>query len=194
MHRMMDRAMRKIAFATGAAAAAAVGYRLVVSGKLTVDVGIGRRIQALGPIERVIAAPRETVFDVISSPYLGRTPRAMSDEIEVLERGSDMVLAAHHTAVGRGMVATTVETVRFDRPAQVSFRLLRGPVPHVVETFTLTESDGSTRLVYEGELGTDLGPLGSWWGKQVAAKWVATVDASLGRIAEEAERRQRVKR
>ena len=34
----------------------------------------------------------------------------------MLERGSDMVLAAHRTPVSRRLVATTMETVRFTRP------------------------------------------------------------------------------
>jgi hypothetical protein len=42
------------------------------------------------------------------------------------------------------MVAT-VETVRFERPAAVHFRLVRGPVPHVVERFELTEDGEDTR-------------------------------------------------
>jgi hypothetical protein len=179
----------RIALAAAAAMLGGVVYRLVVRGELTLDTGLGRRVQRLGPLTRSIAAPGETVFDVISSPYLGRTPRAIGAEIEVLERGSDMVLAAHRTAVGWGMVATTVETVRFERPERVTFRLLRGPVPHVTESFTLTDVDGSTRLDYEGELGTDFGALGAWWGRLVAAKWVTTVDVSLARIAVEAERR-----
>jgi len=137
----------------------------------------------------MIDAPRATVFDVIASPYLGRTPRAFADELEVLERGSDMVLAAHRTPAGRGLVATTVETVRFEPPTRVSFRLVRGPVPHVVEAFDLVDEAGSTRLDYSGELGTDFGVIGRWWGEQVARKWVATVDASLARIAAESERR-----
>jgi hypothetical protein len=100
-----------------------------------------------------------------------------------------MVLAAHRTVVGWGMVTTTVETVRFERPERVSFRLVRGPVPHVVETFALTEQDGSTHLEYRGEMGTDFGELGRRWGTLGARRWVATVDGSLARIAEEAERR-----
>jgi hypothetical protein len=58
----------------------------------------------------------------------------------------------------------TVETVRFTRPERVDFRLVRGPVPHVVESFMLSEHDAGTRLVYEGELGTDLWALGQRWG------------------------------
>lgn len=184
--------MRIIRTGLVAAAAAAVGYRLVVSGKLTVDTGIGRVTRALGPIERTIAAPREIVFDVVAAPYLGRTPRAMADKLEVIERGQDMALAAHHTPVGSGLVATTVETVRFDRPGTVDFRLLRGPVPHIVERFTLHDTgDGHTRFEYTGELGTDFWALGRWWGDQVAAKWEATVAASIDQIATESERRNR---
>jgi len=132
------------------------------------------------------------VFDVIAAPYLGRTPRAMADEIEVLERGSDMVLAAHRTPVGAGIVTTTVETIRLERPEAIDFRLVRGPVPHVVERFTLHPDGhgaGATRLEYTGELGSDFWALGRWWGDKVATRWEATVRASLDRIRTEAERR-----
>ena len=166
-----------------------LGYRLVVSGRLTLDTGIGRTLRPLGPVDVSIAAPRAVVFDVIAAPYLGRTPRALADELTVVERGSDMVLAAHRTPVGRGLVATTVETVRFSRPETVDFRLLRGPVPHVVERFTLHDEADTTRLVYTGELGTDFWALGRWWGDQVARRWEATVRASLESIRNEAERR-----
>jgi hypothetical protein len=44
-----------------------------------------------------------------------------------------IALAAHCTTAGR-LTATTVETVRFERPHQISFRLLRGSVRHVTGT------------------------------------------------------------
>jgi len=172
-----------------AAVAGGVGYRLVASGQLTLDTGIGRTLRPLGPIIVPMVAPCETVFDVIAAPYLGRTPRALGDEIEVLERGSDMVLAAHRTPVGAGIVTTTVETVRFERPETIDFRLVRGPVPHVVERFMLHPDGDVTRLEYTGELGADLWALGRWWADQVATKWEATVRSSLDRIKTEAERR-----
>jgi hypothetical protein len=56
------------------------------------------------------------VFDAIAGPYLGPTPRALQDKLEVWERGSDMVLAAHFTPVKCG-VTTTVETVRSRVPS-----------------------------------------------------------------------------
>jgi hypothetical protein len=164
-------------------------YVQVVRGALALDLGSGRRVRPLGPLQMQIAAPREVVFDVIAQPYLGKTPRALGDKLEVLERGSDLVLAAHFTDVGRGLTATTVETVRFERPERIAFRLVRGPVPHVLETFELRDLDGETDLEYRGELGTDLWALGQRWGSLVARRWEQTVAASLDEIATESERR-----
>ena len=168
---------------------AAVGYVLVVRGALTLDLGLGRRLRPLGPLRVSIGAPRETVFDVIAAPYLGRTPRALGAKLDVIEHGSDMVLARHFTPLSAGLTATTVETVRFERPERVAFRLVRGPVPHVLETFELRETEDGTELEYRGELGTDLWRVGSWWGELVARPWERTVAESLSGIRTEAERR-----
>lgn len=172
----------------GAVGAGGLVWALTVRGSLTLDLGIGRRYRTLGPMTFRIAAPPEVVFDVVAEPYLGRTPRALRSKLEVLERGADIVLAAHFTPA-YGLTATTVETVRFERPQQVSFRLLRGPVPHVLETFELREAGDGTELRYSGELGTDLWTLGALWGAAVARTWEATVASSLDRIRAEAERR-----
>jgi uncharacterized protein YndB with AHSA1/START domain len=173
-----------------AIAAGAGGYALLVRGALTLDLDVGRRIRPLGPINRTIAAPPQTVFDVIAGPYLGRTPRAMSDKLNVLERGSDMVLAAHFTTTGR-LTTTTVETVRFERPHRISFRLVRGPVPHVFETYQLRDAPEGTEFIYVGELGTDLWQLGQLWGDKIARPWERAVASSLDSIQAEAERRAR---
>ncbi|MFC9464897.1 SRPBCC family protein [Streptomyces coelicoflavus] len=161
-----------------------------MTGAVPVDVGVGRRRRALGPRTVEVAAPRETVFDVVARPYLGRTPRAMHGKLRVLERGSDMVLAEHYTPiVGGRLRAVTVETVRFTRPERVDFRLVRGPVPYVTESFLLAETAVGTELVYEGQLGTDFWRLGQRWGTAVAERWAATVAASLASVKAEAERR-----
>lgn len=181
--------MRNTTVAAAVAATGVVGYRLVVGGQLTLDTGIGRHTRPLGPLTVAIAADPQIVFDVIAAPYLGRTPRALSAEIEVLDRSADMVLAAHRTSVAGGLVATTMETVRFEPPHAVMFRLVRGPVPHVAERFDLEPDAGATRLRYTGELGTDFWAVGAAWGAVVATKWVSSVEASLDRVRVEAERR-----
>jgi hypothetical protein len=168
--------------------AGAAAYVLVVRGALTLDLRLGRRVRPLGPLRIEVGGAPEALFDVIAEPYLGKTPRAMRSKLEVLERGSDMVLASHYTPAG-GLTATTVETVRFERPHRISFRLLRGPVPHVLERFELRPSDRGTELTYAGELGTDLWQLGQWWGDRVARTWEKTVEQSLNAARAEAERR-----
>jgi Polyketide cyclase / dehydrase and lipid transport len=167
----------------------AAGAALVARAGLTLDIGLGRRLRPLGPIALEIAAPPEVVFDVIAAPYLGRTPRALQSELEVIERGADLVLAAHHTPVAPGLTVTTVETVRFERPQRVTFRLVKGPVPHVLERYELRASETGTAFDYRGELGTDLWALGAWWSAVVARSWERTVAGSLDRIRAEAERR-----
>jgi hypothetical protein len=176
--------------AVGAAAAAGrAAFGLLVRGRLTLDLGVGRTMRPLGPLTVRIAAPRAVVFEVLSAPYLARTPRALEEKLRVVERSADMVLAAHFTRVGK-RVTTTLETVRFEPPSRVHFRLVRGPVPHVVEEFALAETeDGATELVYRGELGADLWLLGCWWGERVARRWDFAVRESLRAVAAEAERR-----
>lgn len=124
-------------------------YALMVSGALTIDLGLGRRTRPLGPIIVAIDAPRELVFEIISAPYLGRTPRSLEKKLRVIERGKDMVLAAHYTRV-RGLVVMTLETVRFSAPNRIDFRLVRGPVPYVVEHFLLHDRNGQCELEYGG--------------------------------------------
>jgi hypothetical protein len=189
------RAQRRVLGGAAAAAAAATGavaaaYVLVVRGDLTIDLGLGRRTRSLGPLHASIDAGPETVFDVIASPYLGRTPQAMESKLRVLERGTDLVLAAHLTPLPIGLTATTVETVHFERPRRVHFRLVRGPVPHVTETFELLPVGDGTELVYSGELGTDLWAVGTWWGDRVATTWERAVERSMASIKTESERRR----
>lgn len=183
--------MGKLATTALLAGSTVLFSKLLATGELTLDTGLGRRTRPLGPQSVDIASDRETVFDVVAQPYLGRATRAMKAKVEVLHRGEDLVLAAHHTPTGAGLTTTTVETVGFERPGRVTFRLVRGPVPHVVEAFDLTETATGTRLDYTGEMGTDFGALGQRWGDAVARKWEATVAQSLASIRDEAQRRSR---
>jgi hypothetical protein len=174
-----------------AAGIAVLGYLGLVTGKLTLDLGIGRRTRPLGPHVVDIAAPRELVYDIVAQPYLGRTTHAQREKVRVLEPGTDLVLAAHYTRIGAKLRAQTVETVRFSPPDTVDFRLVRGPVPHVTERFALADHDGGTRLTYTGEMAGDGWALGARWTAAVARKWEATVATSLAAVKAEAERRHR---
>jgi len=184
---------RLVGYATVGAGVAAVGYVGLVTGACPLDIGIGRRVRPLGLQLVDMAAPREVVFDVIAEPYLGRAPRVLADKLRVLERGNDMVLAAHFTPLGGrlGLVAQNGGDGPVHPPR--AGRLPAGPwaVPHVVEAFVLTEQAGGagTRLAYHGEIGADLWLLGQRWCALVARRWEQTVAASLAGVKAEAERR-----
>src|SRR4029450_2060006 len=99
-----------------------------------------------------MAAPREPVFDVLAGPSPGPTPPAAGlrrhpravpgpDPAGAGRQAAGAGSRQRHGAGGPlhpprgrlGLVAQTVETVRFTRPEQVDFRLARGPIPHVGE-------------------------------------------------------------
>jgi hypothetical protein len=163
----------------------AAGFLLLAMGRLHLDLGWGRSFHQLGPIEVRIAAPRELVFEMIREPYLGSTPRGSG--IEVIARGEDLAVAAHHTKV-HFYTATTVEAIDFKAPARVGFRHLSGPVPHAVEEFALEELDGATNLRYVGEVGVDFFLLGRIAGRGwVRPQWEQTVRDHLEDLKQRAE-------
>ncbi len=79
----------------------------------------------------------------------------MHDKLRGWERTSDMALAEHLPPGGR-LTTATLETVRFERPHRAAFRLVRGSVPYVAETYELQETPEGTAVAYSSELGTDL--------------------------------------
>jgi hypothetical protein len=104
-----------------------------------------------------------------------------------------MVLAAHFTQVKCG-ITTTLETVRFQRPHRIDFRLVRGPVPHLSESFLLEQHEQGTTFTWQGELATDGWAIGAQWGNLVARVWTRAVEASVSEIRTEAERRADTRR
>ena len=185
------RSVLRAIMGAGAATAGVAGYLAAATGRVTLDLDIGRRRRALGPLDVIIDAPREVVHALIAEPYLLRTTRAMSEKLRVVERDENLVVAEHRTQIRSWLVATTVEAVRFTPPARVDFRLLRGPVPAVVESFQLeVMPDGRTQLHYEGTLETDLWRVGATWGRLVARHWTSAVSESMDSIRTEAERRR----
>ncbi|MEX2255282.1 MAG: SRPBCC family protein [Acidimicrobiia bacterium] len=163
--------------------------RLMRVGKITLDTGWGRTIHALGPIVVEVAAPRDLVYEQISAAYLGRTPASLRDHLEVVDRGTDLVLARHWSKT-RFTNAQTLEIVGFEPSERVRFRHVRGPVPHAVEEFTLRDSGTGTIIAYHGEIGLDF-----WWFGSIAARrwvrpvWEATVRTSMESTKHGAEER-----
>ena len=117
-------------------AIAGMWYYLLVTGKVTLDTGWGRRVRPLGRSSVPITAPAATVFDVIAAPCLGRTPRAVAAHLRVIAPGTNMVLAGHYTPVHHGrLTGTTLETVTFDRPGRAGFPLAAARCPTSAGSF-----------------------------------------------------------
>lgn len=164
-------------------------FMLLAMGRLHLDLGWGRSLHELGPIQVRIAAPRKLVFEIVSAPYLGRSSGASG--VEVLARGADLVVAAHYTRV-HFYTARTVEAVEFGPPGKVRFTHLTGPVPHAVEEFALEQVDGATELRYRGEIGIDFFLLGRIAGRYwVRPQWERVVREHLDEVRRIAEQRAR---
>jgi hypothetical protein len=183
--------MTALWIAVGVLAALLIGlgaglFLLMAMGRLNLDLGWGRSFHELGPIEVRIGAPRDLVFEILSAPYLGR---ARGAEIELLARGEDLAVAAHHTKV-HFYTARTVEAVELAAPERMHFTHLSGPVPHAVEEFGLEEADGETNLRYSGEIGIDFFVLGRLAGRHwVRPQWERTVRKHLDDVKRQAEQR-----
>jgi hypothetical protein len=173
----------------GAASTAGGLLWLMMRGKLTLDLGWGRSLHTVGPITMRIEAPRALVFQQIAGPYLGRTPREAREHLEVWERSAEMALARHFSRVSF-YTAETVETVRFEEPERVTFRHVRGPVPHVTEEFVLREDGDATHFSYHGELGIDFWFLGRIAGQRwVVPEWERQVRPQIDQLKARAEAR-----
>ena len=72
----MNRVLVAISCAALAGTAATGAYAGLVTGRLTLDLGIGRRTRPLGPLHLDIAAPRETVYAAAAAPYADRQSRS----------------------------------------------------------------------------------------------------------------------
>src|SRR5919109_117384 len=60
------------------------GFLALAMGRLHLDLGWGRSLHRLGPIQMRIDARRELVYEILSAPYLGR---ARNESIDVLASG-----------------------------------------------------------------------------------------------------------
>jgi hypothetical protein len=161
-------------------------FLALAMGRMHLDLGFGRSLHELGPITTTIAAPRELVFDMISAPYLGRSPAAAAG-IEVLAASEHLVVARHHTRV-HFYTAQTTEAVDFTPPGRIGFRHLTGPVPYALEEFVLEQTDAGTELRYTGELGIDFFILGRIAGRRwVRPQWERVVVAHIEDLKERAE-------
>jgi hypothetical protein len=81
----MSKLLGPAAVAAAALAAGTALYRSLVTGRVTLELGVGRRTRALGPLSDIAASP-ETVLAAAAAPYAERRPRALMEKVHILER------------------------------------------------------------------------------------------------------------
>ena len=164
------------------------GFLALAMGRLHLDLGWGRSLHRLGPIQMRIDARRELVYEILSAPYLGRV---RNESVDVLASGGSLVVASHLTKV-HFYRSRTVEAVELEPPARMSFKHLTGPVPYAVEEFRLEQVGDETELHYDGELGIDFFLLGRVAGlRWVVPQWRRAVGDHLDTVKTLAEHRAR---
>ena len=99
-----------------------------------------------------IDAPRELVFQMLSSIGKGSLPGAQGESSKVLERDGDTIVAEFYTPSGN-RIYRTVERVRLYPPERITFAHLEGPLTFSEEEFNLVKQDEGTELQYNGEIG-----------------------------------------
>jgi hypothetical protein len=103
----MSKLLRHAAVAAAALAAGTALYRSLVTVRVTLDLGVGRRTRALGPLSVDIAASPETVFAAAAAPYAGRPPSwRRSTSWSEPDRGSSRWVARQVLTTARCRFAT----------------------------------------------------------------------------------------
>jgi hypothetical protein len=144
----------------------------------------------------VAAAGRGAVVVVGEIPRepVGFQPRAdLLAALAVPARVSVVRVVTGLRGVGKAHRAAAYARARLaDRWRLVAWISARGAgpaaAPRRATEFALSGHEGVTRLEYTGELGTDFGAAGQWWGDRVGAAWEAAVRASFASIRAEAQR------
>ena len=111
----------------------------------------------------LIDAPREMIFQKMSSFGRGRLKGGSGESSRVLSREGDEVVAEFTTRAGP-FTYVTVERVTLHPPERITFNHLKGPLHYAKDEFTLNEVDGRTELVHHGEFIWKQLPLLGWLG------------------------------
>ena len=100
--------------------------------------------------EVTIDAPRELVYQLMSSFGRGRLKGAGAESSRVVSRSGNDLVVEFRSQAGRFTV-TTVELVTLDPPERITFQHIEGPFHSALEEFVLSEAEGCMRLRHSGE-------------------------------------------
>ena len=125
----------------------------------------------LAPHKVTIEAPRELVYQMLSSFGSGRLNGSEGESSRVISRSGNDIVAEFKTRSGL-VTITTVEQVALDPPARISFEHIEGPFHQSREEFVLSDVDGSTELSHRGEFVWSRAPVVGWLVGRLVLKWL----------------------
>lgn len=111
-----------------------------------------------------INAPRELVYQMMSSFGRGRLQGDNNESSEVLSRDGDKLVVKFRTKAGP-ISYDTVEEVTLEPTSRISFRHLSGPLSYAQEQFVFEEAgEFETDLVHDGDFIWKRFPFFGWLG------------------------------
>ena len=111
--------------------------------------------------EVTIDAPRELVYQLMSSFGRGRLNGAGEESSKVISRSGNDLVVEFKTKTGRFTVTTT-EHVTLDPPERITFEHIKGPFNSASEIFVLSEAGEGMRLEHSGEFVWSRLPVVGW--------------------------------
>ncbi len=115
----------------------------------------------------IIDAPRDLVYQMLTSFRRGRIPGDTAESSKLLSEDGDVKTVEFKTKAGP-FTYTTVEEVTLDPPNTIGFRHLKGPLHLAEEEFSLDETDdGGTRLTHSGRIVWSRFPFFGWFGGMI---------------------------
>ena len=118
----------------------------------------------LNPQSVTIDAPRELVFQMLSSFRRGRIAGDDAESSRLVSEEGDTKIVEFRTKAG-AFTYTTLEEVRLHSPERISFKHLQGPLDFSEEEFAFEEiGDGQTVLTHKGSFIWKRIPFFGWLG------------------------------
>ena len=111
----------------------------------------------------LIKAPRDMVYQKMSSFGRGRLQGDNNESSRVISREGEVIIAEFKTKAGP-FAYTTVEQVTLEPSERITFLHLEGPLHYAQEEFAFTDVNGDTELVHSGEFIWHRLPVLGWLG------------------------------
>jgi hypothetical protein len=116
-----------------------------------------------------IRAPRELVYQVMSSFGRGGLDWENGESSRVIQRSGDELTVEFKTRAG-GLTITTIERVTLEAPGRIAFEHIKGPFQQAREEFVLSEVEGGMELEHRGEFVWFRLPVVGWLAGQLLIK------------------------